>query len=83
MEVNYKELVYIPAGADKGDCPYCSTGVLARDQEVEQSEQVREGYICDTCGRHFIKAVVAYRGQCDCDSRHFVNVSDTVLAMVV
>lgn len=76
MEVNYKELVFIPSGADKGDCPYCSTGVLARDSQVEQEHCVREGYVCDTCGRHYIEAVFAYHGMCDCGRRYFVNVSD-------
>jgi len=50
---NYEELLYIPYGADKGDCPYCYHGVLRREEEVEQKYKVKEGYICPTCGAMF------------------------------
>ena len=45
-----KELVYIPTGAEKGDCPYCYHGVLRRDPTVEQIYDTKEGYICANCG---------------------------------
>lgn len=50
---NYEELLYIPYGADKGDCPYCFYGVLRREEEVENKYNVREGYICPNCGAMF------------------------------
>lgn len=45
-----KELVYIPMGAEKGDCPFCYHGVLRRDPKVEDIYDLREGYICAECG---------------------------------
>ncbi len=50
---DYKELLYIPYGADKGDCPYCFYGVLRREEEVEIKYKVKEGYMCPTCGAQF------------------------------
>lgn len=50
---NYEELLYIPYGAEKGDCPYCSRGVLRREEEVESKYKVNEGYICPDCGAVF------------------------------
>lgn len=50
-----KEYVYIPFGADKGDCIYCPTGVLRRDEEVESVFNKREGYICPDCGAVFLE----------------------------
>lgn len=49
-EYDLKDLVYIPFGADKGDCPYCYYGVLRRDEGIETKYSVREGYICPRCG---------------------------------
>jgi len=48
-----KELVYIPYGAEKGDCPFCSAGVLRRDYRIEEIYKSREGYICPVCGTIF------------------------------
>jgi len=45
-----KSLVYIPYGAEKGDCPFCSFGVLRRDKDVESLYKMKEGYICAKCG---------------------------------
>jgi hypothetical protein len=47
--------VYIPRGADKGDCLNCSTGVLYRDKTVEEAFGTKEGYRCDTCGTPFVE----------------------------
>jgi hypothetical protein len=49
-DYDQKELVYIPMGAEKGDCPYCYYGVLRRDPQVEEIYNLREGYICAKCG---------------------------------
>jgi hypothetical protein len=68
-----KDLVFIPYGADKGDCPFCNSGVLARDIYVENSFCVREGYSCDICGTAFIEAVQAFRST-GLDTRYFVGV---------
>lgn len=45
-----KNLVYIPFGAEKGDCPFCYYGILRRDPDVEKLYQIEEGYICAKCG---------------------------------
>ena len=50
---NPKELVYIPYGSDKGDCPYCLKGVLRRDENIERKLEVKEGYLCTTCWSSF------------------------------
>lgn len=50
-----KEYIYIPYGADKGDCLYCPRGVLRRDEQVENSFEAREGYICPECGTVFLE----------------------------
>lgn len=54
-ECNCNELVYIPYGAEKGDCPHCYCGVLRREVEVENKYKVKEGYICYKCGAMFIE----------------------------
>ena len=48
-------VVYIPDGADKGDCPYCFFGVLYRDAELQEQHTVAELYTCDLCREHFIE----------------------------
>ena len=45
-----EKLIYIPYGAEKGDCPYCYYGVLRRDPDVERIYKIKEGYICAKCG---------------------------------
>ena len=57
QSVERKDLVYIPYGADKGDCPHCLEGVLERDSTVESMFKVREGYKCDICCRNFIEGI--------------------------
>lgn len=53
-----KECVFIPIGSDRGDCPYCSDGVLVRDYEEEGRDRLRkERYRCDICGRVFIEGM--------------------------
>ncbi len=59
-DCNYEELLYIPYGADKGDCPYCFYGVLRREEEVEEKYKVNEGYICPTCGAMFTETFKRY-----------------------
>jgi len=49
------QFIYVPRGADKGDCVVCSTGVLFRDQTVEETFGTKEGYRCDTCNTPFIE----------------------------
>jgi len=51
-----ENLVYVPMGADKGDCPHCNGGVLRRENTVQESFSVREGYICARCGTVFIES---------------------------
>jgi len=55
-----KDLVYIPMGADKGDCPYCTTGVLRRDPDVEKIYNEREAYICARCGVIYVEMIKRY-----------------------
>ena len=50
-----RELVFIPFGADKGDCPFCYPGVLRREGAVENRFNVKEGYVCDHCGTMFVE----------------------------
>lgn len=52
---NKKEMVYIPFGADKGDCPYCINGVLQRDDNVEKNYDSKEGYVCPICVTPFLE----------------------------
>jgi hypothetical protein len=52
---NIKELVLIPYGADKGDCPFCFYGVLGRDTLIETKFNVKEGYSCDKCSSMFLE----------------------------
>jgi len=53
-----KECVFIPVGSERGDCPYCISGVLVRDYEGEvQDRYTKERYRCDTCGRIFIEGM--------------------------
>jgi hypothetical protein len=47
--------VYIPHGAEKGDCPYCFTGVLFRNVDKEAVLGVRELYTCASCGIDFVE----------------------------
>lgn len=54
-DYNHEDLVYVPYGADKGDCPHCFYGVLRRDAEVEKRYNVNEGYLCIKCGALFIE----------------------------
>jgi hypothetical protein len=80
--VDRKSLVFIPFGADKGDCPFCTAGVLARDFLVEQSFCVNEGYSCDKCRMSFIEAVnIPYNSPVG--SRYFVGVTHAVNDVVV
>lgn len=53
--------VYIPRGADKGDCLNCSTGVLFRDETVEEAFDVKEGYRCDKCHTPFIEGYLVIK----------------------
>ncbi len=55
-----KELVYVPFGAEKGDCPFCFHGVLRREKNVEIRFNVREGYICGMCGALYIEKGMRY-----------------------
>jgi len=57
---NFKNLVYIPYGAEKGDCPFCFTGVLRRDPDVEELYLMKEGYICARCGAVYEELVGRY-----------------------
>lgn len=57
-----KECVFIPVGSERGDCPYCDSGVLVRDYETEkQGRYIKEQYQCDTCGRTFIEGMNTVR----------------------
>jgi len=58
-----KELVYIPYGAEKGDCPYCFTGVLRREEDVQEQFHSKEGYICAKCGAVFLELGNRYYGR--------------------
>lgn len=49
--------IYVPFGSDKGDCLFCKTGVLVRDEDVQKFYKVDEGYKCDTCGKSFIEGI--------------------------
>lgn len=55
-----KELVYVPFGADKGDCPFCYSGVLIREKKVETRFNVREGYVCSLCGAIYVEKGTRY-----------------------
>ena len=57
------ELVYIPMGAEKGDCPYCYVGVLRREDDVQQAYNCKEGYICAECGTVFLELGNRYYGR--------------------
>jgi len=57
LNLDRKYLIYIPHGADKGDCPFCQEGVLGRESQVERTFRVAEGYRCDLCGRAFIETI--------------------------
>lgn len=50
--------VFVPYTADKGDCPFCSDGVLERDSGVESYFNTSEGYSCNSCGRFFIESLL-------------------------
>jgi len=60
---NERELVYIPYGAEKGDCPYCHTGVLRREEVVQSAFKRKEGYICAKCGTVFLEIGGRYYGR--------------------
>lgn len=64
----WKELVYIPTGAEKGDCPYCFKGVLRRDGVVQKMYGCKEGYICADCGTVFLEVGHRYFGK-DCPKK--------------
>jgi len=49
--------VFIPFNSNKGDCPYCSSGVLFRNSISERKLAVPEAYTCDICGRDFIEGI--------------------------
>lgn len=51
------ECVYVPLGADKGDCPFCQEGVLGRNLEMQKLYKVDEAYQCDICGRIYIEGI--------------------------
>jgi hypothetical protein len=57
------DLVYIPVGAEKGDCPHCYVGVLRREEEVQDVFHCREGYICANCGAIFLEKQPRYYGR--------------------
>ena len=64
-----KEYIYIPYGAEKGDCMYCRKGVLRKDVQVEMTFGSKEGYICPDCGAVFLehsnryfKRIAVWRG---------------------
>ena len=64
-----KEFIYIPYGAEKGDCIYCKHGVLRREKQVEESFESREDYICAHCravflehSNRYFKRVAVWRG---------------------
>lgn len=87
LEVERRDMVFIPIGADKGDCPRCIEGVLRREHEVEKQHKVREGYQCDTCGRHFIEGFslrfdgrrFSYNNRPSIPGRYFVEADVTGL----
>jgi len=58
-----QELVYIPYGAEKGDCPFCYKGVLRRDGNVQRTFNCKEGYICAECGTVFLELGQRYYGR--------------------
>jgi len=60
---DHRELVYIPMGAEKGDCPYCFSGVLRRENEVQEAFKCKEGYICAQCGTVFLELGNRYYGR--------------------
>ena len=62
-EHDCQELIYIPMGAEKGDCPYCYTGVLRREDEVQKVFNCKEGYICAGCGTIFLEHSNRYYGR--------------------
>lgn len=62
-EYNLDELVYIPFGAEKGDCPFCFLGVLRREEDVQRVYKCKEGYICAKCGTVFLDQGNRYFGR--------------------
>jgi hypothetical protein len=58
-EYNKGELVYIPEGAEKGDCPYCKVS-LERDLLCEGLMGIKEAYICPTCESIFVELARRY-----------------------
>ena len=62
-EYDRQNLIYIPMGAEKGDCPYCYTGVLRREDEVQNTYKCKEGYICAGCGTVFLELGNRYYGR--------------------
>ncbi len=72
-----KVMVYIPVGADKGDCPFCITGVLARNSNIEKTLRVPEAYQCDTCARPFIEGIyMSFHGISRTPRRFFLEAPD-------
>lgn len=69
---NKKELVFIPYGADKGDCPFCGY-VLRREGTVENRFNVKEGYVCDHCGTLFVELHGRYFRRIAVDKRFSVK----------
>lgn len=66
----WKELIYIPTGAEKGDCPYCFSGVLRRDDRVQNMYKCKEGYICAGCGTVFLEVGHRYFGRSASKKKH-------------
>lgn len=71
--------VFVPYTADKGDCPFCSEGVLERDSNVESLFSTQEGYSCNSCGRYFIESILmtsnSGTNKPDKKKRYFIPVS--------
>ena len=55
------EAFYIFSCSDKGDCVFCSDGVLYRDKGVEEAFEVKEGYRCDRCSNVYIEAYLFHK----------------------
>lgn len=53
--------IFIPVGAEKGDCCVCSTGVLYRSETVEEAFGTKEGYRCDKCRTPFIEGYLVVK----------------------
>lgn len=67
LSMDKKNMVYIPVGAEKGDCPFCE-GVLYRDSKSESDFRVPEAYTCDCCSSRFFESIYLY-----CVSPYSIN----------